>query len=207
VIIYPRLAQYSIINDSFVPDDDTIREIWKAKELGFKGQLPETRCGKKCAHHRLRIKLPEGNLEPLPPLPLIFSKGVSDTGFSFDVAYQVSYAWSLLPINVRLAIEMSVRHPFKWLRELKDWLREIVGLDQEPVDIVSNPVRREAFLRTKPEAEGLMKSMSSELEPWIGILGKRVKLNCSSILAIGTAIYSLPKGSQRFVTDACDWWN
>lgn len=91
VLIYPRLAKYAIVTEKYVPDSETVREIWKAKELGFRGLVPETDCGTKCAHHRLKVKLSEGNMEPLPPPPLIFSEGVLETGFNYDVGYQAAY--------------------------------------------------------------------------------------------------------------------
>lgn len=206
ILIYPRLAKYSIIKDRFAPDIELIKEIWKAKQLGFKGLLPETDCGKKCAHNRLKVKLAEGNMEPAPPLPLIFSNAVLETGFSYDVGYQVNYAWSLLPPRVKLAILFSARGVGTSLANVKEWLTGSVGLEEEAAQIVVNPERRDAFIRSRPDAESLAKFVGSELESWKSILGRRLSEGSPSILAIATAIYSLPKNSSRFVRESWDRW-
>lgn len=104
VLIYPRLSRHSIVREKFVPSGQMVKEIWKAKELGFKGLAPETNCGKKCAHRRMKVSLPEGNMEPIPPLPLIFSEGILESGYNLDIDYQASYGWNLLPSKAKLAI-------------------------------------------------------------------------------------------------------
>jgi len=207
VLIYPRLAEYSIVKDRFVPDGKSIKEIWKAKQLGFKGLTPETDCGKKCAHNRLKVKLAEGNMEPLPPLPLIFSEGVMESGFSMDIGYQASYAWNLLPPRVKLAIFLSARRAGDGFVGLKEWLTKTVGLEEEAAEVVMNPDRREAFLSSRPDAQSLVKSMASDLEPWKIILKERLTAGAPSILAIATAIYSLPKRSSNFVGEAWERWH
>ncbi len=207
VLVYPRLAKHSIVKEKFVPDRAMIKEIWKAKELGFKGLAPETNCGKKCPHNRLKVRLPEEDMEPLPPPPLIFSEGIRETGFSFDIGYQASYAWRLFPIQLKLAVSPSALRPIKGLVELKEWLTKTVGLDEEAARIVLDPSKRDAFLASKPDAEKLMKSMNSELEPWRSILKDRLHTNAPSILAVATGVYSLPKRSLRFVKDAWRRWH
>jgi hypothetical protein len=204
VLIYPRLAEYSIVKDRFVPESELIKEIWKAKQLGFRGLTPETDCGKKCAHNRLKVKLGEGNMEPAPPLPLIFSNAVLGNGFSYDMGYQVSYGWNLLPLRVKVAIALSPRGAS--IAGVKEWLTGTAGLEDEAAQIVVNPERREAFLNSRPDAESLVKSADSELEPWRIILKGRLTAGAPSILAIATAIYSLPKKSSRFVREAWDRW-
>ena len=202
VLIYPRLAKYSIVKDRFVPGSELIKEIWKAKQLGFRGLAPETDCGKKCAHNRLKVKLGEGNMEPAPPLPLIFSNAVLESGFSYDMGYQVSYGWNLLPLRVKVAIALSARGA--GIAGVKEWLTGTAGLEEEAAQIVVNSERRETFLHSKPDAESLMKS--AELEPWRTTLRGRLTTGAPSILAIATAIYSLPKKSSKFVHEAWDRW-
>jgi hypothetical protein len=206
ILIYPRLAKYSFVKDRFVPESELIEEIWKAKQLGFKGLTPETGCGKKCPHHRLKVKLGDGNLEPAPPLPLIFSNAVLESGFSYDVGYQVSYGWNLLPLRVKAAIAMTEQGASSGLARVKEWLTKAAGLEEEAAQIVVNPEKREAFLDSRPDAESLVKSAGSELEPWRIILKGRLTSGAPSILAIATAIYSLPKKSSRFVHEAWDRW-
>lgn len=206
LLVYPRLAQYSRVTEKFVPDELTIKGVWKAKELGFKGLSPETECGKKCAHNRLKVRLPEGDMEPLPPPPLIFSEGIRECGYSFDHDYQTRYAWNLLPQKAKLAILFSTLRPDGRLVELKDWLTKAVGLDDEAADIVLNPRKRETFLGTRPDAKYLVKSMESELEAWKNLLRERLVVSGPSILAVATAVYSLPSRSSIFVKDAWDRW-
>ncbi len=206
VLIYPRLAQFSIVKERFVPDEGTVKDVWKAKELGFKGQAPETECGKKCAHNRLKVNLPEGNMEPLPPPPLIFSEGALESGRDLDVDYQVSYAWRLLPIKVKLIL-LSQERRDSGPAELRYWLTNTLGISQRAADIVVSPDKRETFVRSKPNAEELMGSMRSELEPWARILKKRLAISAPSILARATAVYSLPKRSVRFVKGSWKRWH
>ena len=204
VLIYPRLAEYSIVKDRFAPHSELIKDIWKAKQLGFRGLTPETDCGKKCAHNRLKAQLEEGNMEPAPPLPLIFSNAVLESGFSYDIGYQVGYGWNLLPLRVKVAIVLSARG--SGVAGVKEWLTGTAGLEEEAARIVVNPEKREAFLDSKPDAESLVKSADSELEPWRKILKGRLTTGAPSILAIATAIYSLPKKSSKFVHEAWDRW-
>jgi hypothetical protein len=207
LLIYPRLAEYAILREKFVPDSETIKEIWKAKELGFRGLVPETDCGAKCAHHRLKVKLPQANMEPLPPTPLIFSKGILEAGFNYDISYQATYAWNLLPQTVKLRILFSTQKAVKGLAEIRNWLTKVVGLDEQAADIVVNPIEREVFLRSKPDARSLLKSMESDLEPWKNILKESLVASAPSILALATTLYSLPKQSFQFVREAWDRWH
>jgi hypothetical protein len=206
VLIYPRLAKYVIIRERFAPGIEVVKEIWKAKQLGFKGLMPETECGKKCAHTRLKVKLAEGDMEPAPPLPLIFSNATLETGFSYDVGYQVNYAWRFLPLRVKLAILMSARGAGSGLAGVKEWLTAKLGLEEEAAQIVVNPAKRDAFLHSRPDAENLMKSAGTELESWKSILGRRLAEGSPSVLAIATAIYSLPKNSTGFVRESWNRW-
>jgi len=207
VLVYPRLARFSIVKEKYVPSEETIRAVWKAKELGFKGQTPETSCRKKCPHNRLKAKLPEGDMEALPPLPLIFSRGIIEGGHDLDLDYQTSYAWSLMPSRIRLAILLSNQKIRERSRELGKRLMDLFGLSQEAVDIVLDPLKRESFLASRPDAITLLKKMNSDLEPWKVILKKRLRFSAPSILARATAVYSLPIGSRRFVRDAEERWN
>lgn len=207
VLVYPRLAEYPVVKEKFVPEEPMIKEIWKSKELGFKGLVPETDCGKKCAHRRLKVDLPEGNMEPLLPPPLIFSKGILERGNSLDTNYQVNYAWNLLPSEIRHVLHSFPRDRISGLDVVKDWLVNVGGLDDDSADIVLDPGKLEAFNRSKPNAEALLDSMKGEFEPWERILRKRLRISAPSILARATAVYSLPKRSFRFVKDAWDRWH
>jgi hypothetical protein len=207
LLVYPRLARFSIVKEKYAPTQEVIKAVWKAKELGFKGQAPETNCKKKCAHNRLRTELPEGEMEALPPLPLIFSRGVLESGHDLDLDYQTNYAWSLIPTRIKLAILLSKQKVGERSRELRKWLIDALSITQEAADIVLDPAKRDRFLQSKPDAEGLLKQMGSDVEPWEAVLKKRLRFSASSILARATAVYSLPTGSYRFVRDAAKRWS
>jgi len=207
VLVYPRLAHFSIVREKYVPTEATIKEVWKAKELGFKGQTPETDCGKKCSHNRLKANLPEGNMEPIPPLPLIFSQGILEDSHDLDLDYQTSYAWNLLPSRIKIAILLSHQRMGEYGKLLGTWLSETLNITDEAAEIVLDPMKRENFLQSRPDAEKLLRQMQSELEPWKGILKERVAVSAPSILARATAVYSLPRGSSRFVKDALGRWS
>ena len=81
-----------------------------------------------------------------------------------------------------------------------------LSITSEAADIVLDRSKREIFLNAKPDAEALLRQMQSELEPWEGILKKRLAFSASSILARATAVYSLPRGSSSFVMDAVNRW-
>jgi hypothetical protein len=205
VLVYPRLATFSIVKEKYVPTESVIKAVWKAKQLGFSGRLPENECERKCPHNRLKVKLPEGNMEALPPLPLIFSEGSIEEGFDLDLEYQADYAWNLLPSRIKLAVLFS-QGKGRGLDGLKNWLVKNLMISSEAADVVLDNARRESFLHSKPTGDELLKLMSSELEPWETILKERLAASASSILARATAVYSLPKGSSRFVKDAWGRW-
>ena len=205
VLVYPRLASFSIVKEKYVPTEPVIKAVWKAKQLGLSGRVPENECERKCPHNRLKVRLPEGNMEPLPPLPLIFSEGSIEEGFDLDLEYEAGYAWNLLPSRIKLAVLFS-EGSGSGLNGLKNWLVQNLMISSEAADVVLDNVKRESFLHSKPTADHLMRLMRSELEPWETILNERLPASATSILARATAVYSLPKGSSRFVKDAWGRW-
>jgi hypothetical protein len=205
VLVYPRLAAFSIVKEKYVPTQAVIREVWKAKQLGFSGRVPENKCRDKCPHNRLKGNLPEGNREPLPPLPLIFSKGNIESGVDLDLEYQAGYAWNLLPPRIKLAVLFS-RRGGRELEPLKSWLMRNLVISNEAADLVLDNAKRESFLNSRPTGDDLMRQMGSEVEPWKAVLKERLEASSPSILARATAVYSLPKDSSRFVKDAWDRW-
>lgn len=206
ILVYPRLATFSVVKEKYVPTQSVIKEVWKAKELGFNGQVPETDCRKKCPHNRLKVDLPVGSMEPLPPLPLIFSEGSLEKGLDLDLEYQAEYAWDLLPTRIKLAVLFSRGRGLETLTELKDWLVKNLGITEEAADIVLDLKKRESFLGSKPDADELLELMANELEPWEALLKERMAASGPSILARATAVYSLPSESRRFVREAWGRW-
>ena len=206
ILVYPRLATFSVVKEKYVPTQSVIKGVWKAKELGFRGQVPETECRKKCTHNRLKVDLPVGNMEPLPPLPLIFSEGSLEKGLDLDLEYQAEYAWDLLPTRIKLDVLFSRERGLGTLTELKDWLVKNLGITKEAADIVLDHKKRESFLGSKPDTDELLELMANELEPWEALLKERIAASGPSILARATAVYSLPKESRRFVGEAWGRW-
>ena len=206
ILVYPRLATFSVVKEKYVPTQTIIKEVWTAKELGFNGQTPETQCRRKCPHNRLKADLPVGSMEPFPPLPLIFSEGNLEKGLDLDLEYQAEYAWDLLPTRIKLAVLFSRGRDLGTLTELKDWLVKNLGITEEAADIVLDHKKRESFLRSKPDADELLELMANELEPWEVLLKERIVASGPSILARATAVYSLPRGSRSFVREAWGRW-
>ena len=58
-----------------------------AKQLGMKGKAPETDCGSGLPAHRLKRRLPEGNIDVAIPLPLVYSKGRTEQDVDLDAVY------------------------------------------------------------------------------------------------------------------------
>jgi len=144
-------------------------------------------------------------MEPLPPLPLIFSKGSIENGVDLDLEYQTNYAWDLLPSRIKLALLFSQRMGHE-LDGLTNWLVTNLMISKEAADLVADNAKRESFLASKPTSDDLLRLMVSELQPWQIILKQRLKMSAPSILARATAVYSLPKDSSRFVGSAWDRW-
>jgi len=205
VLVYPRLATFSIVKEKYVPTESTVKAVWKAKQLGFSGRVPESKCGSKCPHNRLKVNLPEGDMEPLPPLPLIFSKGNIENGVDLDLEYQASYAWDLLPSTIKLGL-IFAKGGSRELDVLKSWLIKNVMISNEATELVLDNGKRELFLKSKPTGNDLLNLMGSEVEPWKEILKEKLDAWASPILSRATAVYSLPKDSTRFVADAWDRW-
>jgi len=205
ILVYPRMASFSIVKEKYVPSESVIRDVWKAKQLGFSGHVPQYNCKCKCPHNRLKANLPEGDLEVQPPLPLIFSKGNLENGVDLDVEYQAGYAWDLLPSRIKLTVLFSEAAAGK-LAALRNWLVTNLRISNEAADLVLDNAKRESFLNSKPTGDDLLKLMASELEPWQKILKQRLEESSASILARATAVYSLPKDSEPFVKGAWGRW-
>jgi hypothetical protein len=209
LLVYLRQASYKVVKDTYVPDKQTIREVWKAKTLGLRGLLPETDCAADCAHHRLlrNLKMTGGNMDPLAPPPLILSEGLLRHDYDLDTEYQVKYARRVLPRDVRNALlwqnPVNAESSFKkWSR----WLVDVVGLSQEAAAASMEPNTHLRFFESKPDAQKLFKSLKDELYPWQQILKKRIRMAAPVILGRATAIYALPRKSVDFVKGAWKRW-
>jgi len=135
-------------------------------------------------------------MEPFPPLPLVFVRGVMESGYDLDLNYQVAYAceilWTELP---QIQSDSNVA---------RDMLIRNVGLDPEAVDIALGKGGRYSC---QPTTEGLLISIRDELKPWRKVLGSRVTSAAPYILGLGLHIYGLPNGSTDFVRRSWDEWH
>ena len=145
-------------------------------------------------------------MEPLPPLPLIFSEGSLEKGIDLDLQFQAEYAWDLLPTRIKLAVLFSRGSELDSFRELRGWLVRNLGISKEAAGIVLDQKKRESFLDSRPSADELLKLMANELEPWEALLKEKLAASGPSVLARATAVYSLPKESRKFVREAWKRW-
>jgi hypothetical protein len=206
ILLYPRLAASLIIKENFVPARPMIKQVWTAKQLGLRGFSIEADCRSDCPHHRLKVELPEGNMEPLLPLPLVFSKGMVEDDWNLDTEYQVRYGWKLLPAPLKTALFYHAKKESGKVDEWKNWLVQDVGLDKEAADIALNFKKQMQFYSSKPNATQLMKSMRSFLDQWRQILKKKIKNSAPVLIGRATSVYSLPTKSTPFVNNAWQRW-
>ena len=87
ILVYPRRGEFEVIKDRVDIGRKTAQDIWAAKQLGMKGKAPETDCDSGCPHHRLKRRLPEGNIDVAIPLPLVYSKGRTEQDVDLDAVY------------------------------------------------------------------------------------------------------------------------
>jgi hypothetical protein len=206
ILVYPRLGASSIIKEKFVPSRPMIREVWTAKELGLSGFSIESNCGVDCPHHRLKVELPEGNIEPLPPLPLVFSKGLVEEDWNLDLEYQVNYGGKLLPPGLKSALFFHARNVDGRLEVWKDWLVQDGGLDKEAAEIALSFRKGSRFYASKPKPTELFRSMRGVVDRWRRILKKRFRTSTSVLVGRAASVYALPAKSTKLVNDAWKKW-
>jgi len=206
LLVYPRLGESLTIKEKFVPSAAMVRQVWTAKELGLSGFSIETNCGVDCPHHRLKLDLPEGNIEPLPPLPLVFSKGLVEKDWNLDLEYQVKYGRELLPEALKTALFLHAEKADGKLEEWKDWLVKDGGLDKEAAEIALSFRKRSRFYASKPDATKLTRSMRVVLDQWKRILKKKVRDAAPLLIGKATSVYALPAKSTRLVNNAWKKW-
>lgn len=202
LLVYPRGGTYERITDQVSLKEDTLREVWLAKQLGFLGRSPHTDCGSKCPHHRLGIELPEGNLEVAQPLPLIFAQRLTEIGADLNTNYLQHYFY-------KSGIGSDL-----WLWTLKaegdprlkvEVIRQISSRMKVPEDVVE----RMAFGRgMMPNPDKVLKEMVGDIEPWEKVLGKeRMSGIGPTLQGLVTRIYSLPDRSEEFIRLARRKWD
>ncbi len=223
VLVYPRLGEYQKITDTVQISQEIIDEIWQAKQLGLMGKTPHTDCDSSCPHHRLG-DLPEDNIEPAIPLPLIYAQGVREQGKNFDLDYLRGYLYKK-PIGVEfyntiwdfqhknfLIDEFNYRDPAKTKQKREsleynkekflDLFSEKTGLSRKTIENLS--MRRENIWKNNKK---MIKEMENELHPWQKIIGKKKLTGLNqSIKGFTTKIYGLPDNSDVFIKRSWKEW-
>lgn len=208
--------------------EGTVRGIWEAKQLGLSGRSPETGCGASCPC-RAHGSLPAGSLEPAPPLPLIFARGLVESGVDLNRSYLHDYLWYVGAVRpVRAGVEGArhvqyyaraskaayARGRVKSIERAKDrFFEEAAGL----LGVTNREMRKaeRGFTDVLGRASKAAAAMASELEPWWALVRARGgekgrkraiwELTSSAAFAAARA-YRLPRGSAEFVGRSWDYW-
>ena len=222
ILVYPRRGEFEVIKDKVDISRKTAQGIWAAKQLGMNGKAPETDCDSGCPHHRLKRRLPEGNIDVAIPLPLVYSKGRTEQDVDLDAVY-----WDNFLRKKKIAgVLEDFRADCLWektrIGKIEDPVVRKAGLDRlskARLDFVKT-VSRKTGLETKwlsnrargHDNAGLDKNiereMAGEIEAWRKMLGaRRFKRSKYRAKGQGTRIYALPKSSARFVEKSWNEWD
>jgi hypothetical protein len=202
LLVYPIGKTYEKITDRIDMNHDRLQEIWEAKQLGLLGKSPSTDCDSKCPHHRLKVHLPEGSLEPAKPIPLIYAKGLVESGYDLDLDYLRSYSYVVDPNwDIGELIEEAQENK----KRKETVIQAVVKETRLPEDVV----RRMFFEEQEwPEPKKVFREMANEFEPWERMLShkwmRKVKQRSSSQ---ASRIYTIPEESDRFVKRSWDKWD
>jgi hypothetical protein len=201
LLVYPRGGTYERITDQVSLKEDTLEEVWLAKQLGYIGRSPYTDCGSKCPHHRLHVELPEGNLEVSPPMPLIFAKGVTELGADLDAHYLHHYFYkSGIGSEMWEWVFKAERDP----RLKAEVIKAVSSKMKIPEDVVEKMVFSH---RTMPDPDKVMKHLSNEMDSWEKLLGpKRMRYIGPTLQGLVTKLYGLPDRSDEFVKRSRKKW-
>jgi hypothetical protein len=206
LLVYPRLGSYEKVSDHVDMSEIKIRQIWTAKQLGLLGRSPHTDCDSKCPHYRLKIELPEGNIETATPLALTYAASAKEAGMDFDTHYLRNFffksglAYGLFDWVFRARHS----HDNQAKRQAIDLLASKTGMTRETVE-------RMAFtIHTIPNAKKILRGMAANIEQWEKMIGeKSVKDQSflSKTQSIATRIYALPDRSEDFIESSRKRWN
>jgi len=224
LLVYPRLGEYQKISDTVKFSQKIIDDIWQAKQLGLMGKTPHTDCDSSCPHHRFG-ELPEDNIEPAVPLPLIYAEGLREIGKNLDVEFLRRYIfrrpvgaelldsmWEFRHANYQIEMH-KYRNPKKAEGKRKsldlqreqylDMFAEKTGLSRKTVESLST------FSRSVwKDEEKIIREMKNELHPWQKIIGrKKFKLLKPTIKGFTTKIYAIPDKSDIFIKKSWEQWS
>lgn len=202
LLVYPRGSSYEKILDRIDMGKETIKDIWLAKQLGYCGKSPHTNCDSRCPHHRLGIELPEGNMEVVTPMPLVYAKGLAESSFDMDTEYLHNYFMNsgLATGTFELWLRARNNTPLK-----KQFVEEVASKTCLPFDIVQRMVFPEMHTQ---KSEKIAARMASAFEPWENIFGKERadKYFKNSARGQATRLYTLPNDSLDFINRSWKKW-
>jgi len=180
-----------------------LKNIWEAKQLGFSGRSPHTDCDEDCLHYRYGVDLPEGALEPAKPLPLIYARGLEESGFDFGLEYLRGYADSLgLWWNLYEAIDLARRDAQRKAKLVKDVVKET----RLPESMVEGMLFGDQEV---PDSKQVFKGMSGEFEPWEKLLPRKwwTKVRKrTTVKGRARRFYAIPEDSDEFIRRSWGKW-
>lgn len=202
ILVYPRGRRFERVTDILDIGEDTVKDVWRAKQLGFSGRSPHTDCDSKCPHRRLEVELPEGDLEVATPLPLIYAKGLTETEFDLDTDYLHNYYFKSGLSSGTFDAVFQARKDEKARRRIIEQVSAKTEMPFETVKRMLYPDQR------TPDSSRIMQAMAGEMKLWAKVLGDRDAMTASStkIQGLSTRFYTLPKGSGEFVKRAWKKW-
>lgn len=224
LLVYPRQGRFEKIVDDIKIDKKIVDDVWRAKQLGIKGQSPKTDCGSSCPHHR-HGELPEGNLETAIPLPLIYSKGWIEQKKDLDIKYLKGFLWrkgigeildnglfeidqARFEVRMRTGDQEQRQKNFDILDKQKEkFLEDMSKKLGFSKDLLERITSRD-FIYPNKENKILEKEMANELKPWKELLGdKKFKLLKNAAKGNATKLYPLPDKSENFVKKSWKEWD
>lgn len=224
LLVYPRLGEYQKISDTVKFDQKIIDAIWQAKQLGLMGKTPHTDCDSSCPHHKLG-ELPEDNVEPAIPLPLIYAQGLRELGKDLDIEFLRRYIFGK-PVGSEFSNSMEEFREKNYqvmiykYRDRKKAEQKQKSLDLQKEKYLDLFAEKTGFSRSTIEKlssfrqslwkddKKIIKEMKNEIHPWQKIIGqKKFKLLNPTIKGITTKIYSIPDQSNNFIKKSWKEWS
>ena len=122
ILVYPRRGEFEVIKDRVDIGRKTAQGIWAAKQLGMEGKAPETDCDSSCPHHRLKRRLPEGNIDVA--ITYVDYKNAADIALTIH-AVEIFYSMKEIDGFCIVTSDNDFAGLVKWLRDKKAFVAVI----------------------------------------------------------------------------------
>ncbi len=225
LLIYPRLGRYEEVAER-VKLTRLAKPIWEAKQLGLVGKQPHAERGeqcKRCAWRGFCSPAKEDEMEPLKPLPLVFAKGLIETGFDLDFYWIHNYIRGMIGEVIyrtkeRARIQASLitldtpkKYHDAWdilwkanSIELVDFIANKFGVGIDQAKAILEPL----YMGGLEEKKRIRKRMASEVEPWRKLLTeKQLERWTLRMISRAKALASFPRSSTKLVNRAWQRWD